>query len=74
MDRQFRETLDQPVGMLDNQTPRQVAESAADRHQVAEWLKYLENQPATQPNSADPMATYSFEWMWHELGGVDLRL
>ena len=59
--------------MLGNQTPRQAAKSAAGRQKVAEWLKYLENQSAKQPNSADPMATYSFEWMWHELGVVDLR-
>ena len=73
MDRQYRETLDQPVGMLGNKTPRQAAKSAAGRKKVAEWLKYLENQSAKQPNAADPMATYSFEWMWHELDGSDLR-
>ncbi|TIP81590.1 MAG: hypothetical protein E5X60_34690, partial [Mesorhizobium sp.] len=73
MDRQYRETLDQPVGMLGNKTPRHAAKSAAGRQKVAEWLKYLENQSARQPNPADPMATYSFEWMWHELGVLDLR-
>ncbi|MGG7519442.1 hypothetical protein ACQ3G6_16300 [Allorhizobium undicola] len=73
MDRQYRETLDQPVGMLGNKTPRQAAKSAAGRKKVAEWLKYLENQSSRQPNPADPMATYSFEWMWHELGVIDLR-
>lgn len=73
LDRQYRETLDQPVGMLGNKTPRQAAKSAAGRQKVAEWLKYLENQSSRQPNPVDPMATYSFEWMWHELGVVDLR-
>ncbi|MVA27587.1 hypothetical protein V6582_01745 (plasmid) [Agrobacterium vitis] len=73
MDRQYRETLDQPVGMLGNKTPRQAAKSAAGRKKVAEWLKYLENQSSRQPNPADPMATYSFEWMWHELGVINLR-
>lgn len=73
MDRQYRETLDQPVGMLGNKTPRQAAKSATGRQKVAEWLKYLENQSAKQANAADPMATYSFEWMWHELGIFDLR-
>ncbi|WP_342418299.1 hypothetical protein [Rhizobium sullae] len=73
MDRQYRETLDQPVGMLGNKTPRQAAKSASGRQQVADWLKYLENQSAKRPNSADPMATYSFEWMWHELDVIDLR-
>jgi hypothetical protein len=73
MDRQYRETLDQPVGMLGNTTPRQAAKSTAGRKKVAEWLKYLENQSSRQLNPADPMATYSFEWMWHELGVFDLR-
>jgi hypothetical protein len=73
MDRQYRETLDQPVGMLGNKTPRQAAKSAAGRQKVAEWLKYLENQSASHPDPADPMATYSFEWMWNELGVQDLR-
>ena len=73
MDRQYRETLDQTVGMLGNKTPRQAAKSAPGRQKVAEWLKYLENQSANQPGSADPMATYSFEWMWKELGVHDLR-
>lgn len=73
MDRQYRETLDQPVGMLGNKTPRQAARSAAGRQKVAEWLKYLENQSARQTDAADPMATYSFEWMWKELGVHDLR-
>ncbi|MBP2449561.1 hypothetical protein JOH51_007069 [Rhizobium leguminosarum] len=40
---------------------------------VPAWLKYLENQSSRQPNPADPMATYSFEWMWHELGVIELR-
>ena len=73
MDRQYRETLDQPVGMLGNKTPRQAAKSAAGRQKVAEWLKYLENQSAKQAGPTDPMATYSFEWMWKELGVHDLR-
>lgn len=73
MDRQYRETLDQPVGMLGNKTPRQAVKSVTGRQKVAEWLKYLENQSARQPDPADPMAAYSFEWMWNELGVQDLR-
>ena len=73
MDRHYRETLDQPVQMLGNKTPRQAAKSAAGRKKLAEWLKFLENQSFRQPHPDDPMATYSFEWMWHELGVFDLR-
>ncbi|NGO55981.1 hypothetical protein [Allomesorhizobium camelthorni] len=73
LDRQYRETLDQPVGMLGNKTPRQAVKSSAGRQKVAEWLKYLENQSARQPDPTDPMATYNFEWMWRELGVHNLR-
>ncbi|WP_217570856.1 hypothetical protein [Mesorhizobium sp. GbtcB19] len=73
LDRHYRETLDQPVKMLGNKTPRQAAKTTAGRRKVADWLKYLENQTANQPDPAHPMATYSFEWMWQELGIRDLR-
>nr|WP_319022910.1 hypothetical protein [Mesorhizobium sp. B4-1-4] len=73
MDRQYRETLDQPVSMLGNKTPRQAAKTPMGRQKVAEWLKYLENQTAKRPDPTDPMATYSFQWMWRELGVHDLR-
>ena len=73
LDRHYWETLDQPVGMLGNKTPRQAARTSAGRQKVAEWLKYLENMSASQGNQGDPMATYSFEWMWQELGVLDLR-
>jgi hypothetical protein len=73
MDRQYTETLDQPIPMLGNKTPRQDAKTPADRQSVANWHKYLENQTARRPDPAHPMATYSFEWMWQELGVLDLR-
>ncbi|MGX8007540.1 hypothetical protein ACVDG8_000270 [Mesorhizobium sp. ORM8.1] len=73
LDRHYLETLDQPVKALGNKTPRQTAKTAAGRQKVADWLKYLENQTAKQPDPTHPMATYSFEWMWKELGVHDLR-
>lgn len=73
LDRQYRETLDQPVGMLGNKTPRQTAKTPAGRQKVVEWLKYLENQSAKHASPTDPMATYSFEWMWRELSVLELR-
>jgi hypothetical protein len=73
MDRQYRETLDQPVGMLGDKTPRQAVRSSAGRQKVADWLKYLENQSGQRPDAADPMSSYDFGWMWRELGVLDLR-
>ncbi|WP_306119795.1 MULTISPECIES: hypothetical protein [unclassified Roseitalea] len=73
MDQHYRETLDEPVAMLGNMSPRQAARTPAGRTRLAQWLKYLENQSARQPDAADPMATYDFGWMWEELGVRDLR-
>ncbi|UVK45414.1 hypothetical protein BPNPMPFG_000947 [Mesorhizobium sp. AR07] len=73
LDRHYLDTLDQPVAMLGNKTPRQAAKTPAGRQKAADWLKYLENQTAKQPDPTHPMATYSFEWMWKELGLRDLR-
>ncbi|RWM60834.1 MAG: hypothetical protein EOR78_02585 [Mesorhizobium sp.] len=73
LDQHYRETLDQPVRMLGGKTPRQSVKTQTGRQKVAEWLKYLENQTARQPDRAHPMAAYSFEWMWTELDVHELR-
>ncbi|WP_287176817.1 hypothetical protein [Mesorhizobium sp.] len=73
LDQHYRETLDQPVQMLGGKTPRQAVKTKTGRQKVAEWLKYLENQTARQPDRANPMAAYSFESMWTELDVRDLR-
>lgn len=73
LDKQYRETLDQPVGMLGGISPRHAIKTAKGRQKTAEWLKYLENTSAKQPDPADPMATYSFLWMWTEFGIENLR-
>lgn len=72
MDRQYRKTLDEPVPMLGNKTPRQVVRSAKGRISVANWLKGFEQNTARLPES-DPMRSYDFGWMWDKLGISDLR-
>ena len=73
MDRHYRETLDQPVGMLNDQTPRQATKTAKGRKMLVEWLKFIENHSGQQPDPNDPMATYDFAWLWAELGVERLR-
>ena len=73
LDRHYLDTLDQPIRMLGNITPRQAAASPDGRHKVADWLTYLESQSMRHPNVADAVETYSFTWMWRELGVLDLR-
>lgn len=72
LDRQYRATLDEPVGMLGDVTPRAAARTAAGREKLAAWLKHLENRSARR-DAADPMATYDFTWIWKELGIGKLR-
>jgi hypothetical protein len=73
LDKQYRATLDEPVGMLGDMSPRAAIGSAKGRQKVAEWLKYLENRSANQSDPADPMATYDFGWLWRELKIENLR-
>ena len=68
LDKSYRETLDQPVGMLGDITPREASKSANGRVKLVEWLKYIENRSAQQPDDTDPMATYDYSWLWRELG------
>ena len=73
LDRQYRALLDQPVGMLNDLTPRAAARTARGRERLAVWLKHLENRSRQQPDPSDPMATYDFAWLWRELKVEDLR-
>jgi len=71
MDRHYREAIDEPVGMLDNRSPRDLARTPEGRERVVEWLKYLENQSGLR--GAENAADYDFGWLWAELGLIDRR-
>lgn len=73
LDKQYRATLDEPVGMLGDTSPRAAARTKAGRQKIAEWLKYLEMRSSSGPNPNDPIATYDFSWIWNELNVQDLR-
>ncbi|MCW6512829.1 hypothetical protein [Lichenifustis flavocetrariae] len=73
LDKQYRETLDEPVGMIGDVAPRAAVKTAEGREKVADWLKFLENRSASHNDPTDPMVTYDFGWMWRELGIQDLR-
>ncbi len=73
LDRQYRDTLDGPVGMIGNISPRAAVKTAKGRQRVADWLKCLENPSASHVDPKDPMATYDFGWLWRELGIESLR-
>lgn len=69
--RHYRDVLSQPLPMLDGKTPRQAARTKRGRERVAEWLKYLENQSARQPDTEG--LDLDFGWMWEELKISGLR-
>lgn len=71
MDQHYSKTLDEPVGMLNNKTPRQAARSKAGKLDVVNWIKYLENQTVQQ--NGNSQQTYDFTWMWEELSLLHLR-
>jgi len=73
LDRSYRATLDTPVAMLGDVTPRAAASTAAGRERLSAWLKYLENLSDNQPDPNNPIATYDFGWLWRELGIEKLR-
>jgi hypothetical protein len=70
LDRHYREVLDQPVPMLGDETPRAAVQTDEGRIKVADWLKMLESRTA---KADGPMASYSFGWLWKELGISELR-
>lgn len=66
MDQHYRRTLDEPIPVLGNKTPRQCARSKKGREKVIEWLKNLENNEIHR--AADQgQAPYDSRWMWEEL-------
>ena len=71
-DRHYRETLDLPVPMLGNKTPRRLAKTPKGKQQVASWLKYLEKTEVKNQKSQNTIH-YDFLWMWEELGITELR-
>lgn len=58
----YRQTLDEPIPMLNEKTPRECAADPALINDVIAWLKYLESSKKRSPQSA-----YDFTWMWDEL-------
>jgi len=69
----YRKTLDEPIPALGDLSPRAAAKTATGRRKVADWLKHIENQTKSGRPSDDPMASYDFAWLWHDLGLEKLR-
>ena len=66
--KQYLTALDEPIPMLDNESPRVCAADPDKRHKAIDWVKYLENQ-----ESKSPASSHDFTWMWKELRLVEYR-
>jgi len=71
-DRHYRDTLDRPILMLGEKTPREAVRTASGREEAAAWLKHLERSEAGMRADRN-IPAYDFIWMWRELGIEDLR-
>lgn len=72
LDDHYRKTLDEPIPMLGNLSPRRCAKTAEGRIKLIEWLKQLENNALRQSAQAGT-APYDSAWIWKELGVSDRR-
>ena len=70
--RYFGNCLDDPIKILDDRSPRQVARRKAGRNRVADWLKFMENNELHRAGLLGD-SPYDFTWMWEELGVAELR-
>jgi hypothetical protein len=71
-DAHYRRTIDEPVPMLGNRTPRECARTKAGRKRLASWIKDIENGELRQAAGTE-VAPYDVTWMWRELGVEDER-
>ncbi len=74
LDQHYGKTLDEPLPALGGISPREAARSEVSRAKFVDWLKDMENHAAKAGDSADPMASYDFGWIWSDLGVAELRV
>lgn len=69
LDRHYRAVLDEPVPMLGDRIPRELALEKGGPEQLAAWLKFIENGAAKAAGGSN----HDLVWMWEELGIARLR-
>jgi hypothetical protein len=68
LDKHYRQTLDEPIPMLNNKTPRECAAHPKLHKNVILWLKHIESESTKAPSQA-----YDFSWMWEDLNLVKYK-
>ncbi len=56
----YRKTLDKPMPVLGDLSPRAATQPAAGRRKVVSGLKHIDNQSKSGRQPDDPMASYDF--------------
>ncbi len=72
LERHYRRSLDEPIPMLGDASPRAAVRSEEGREKGITWLKYLENMEERRARDTGQPA-FDFTWMWRELGILDSR-
>src|SRR3546814_15274406 len=67
LDRQYRPTLDEPIGILGDITPRAAVQTADGRHRVAGWPKHPAHRSTRQPAAHTPLPPSHPTWPVREL-------
>jgi hypothetical protein len=73
MDQYYRGLLDEPIPMLGNATPRELAKEPGRVDELVAWLKFMENGMAKATSDGTGSETHDLSWMWEELGIAALR-
>ncbi len=66
LDQHYRQSLDEPIPVLGDKSPRQCIKSKKGQKLVVEWLKHLENNELRRAVSRG-QKPYDSRWMWQEL-------
>lgn len=59
----YLKSIDQPIPMLGDESPRTCAGDPDKRHRAIEWVRYLEDM-----DSQNAPVPHDFSWLWKELG------
>jgi hypothetical protein len=66
-ERHYRKWIDTTLPALDGKTPRQAAQTEADRAKLVRLLKDVENHEL-RSTRAEQVPAYDLSWLWRELG------
>ena len=67
LDEHYRQTLDEPLPVLEGRTLRRAARTKTGRREVIDWIKQVENLEYRRA-AEQGLRAYDTRWIWQELG------